>query len=140
MALIFEFADSEVAPIEGWAPPVAGAGAGLALSLGMAAACLVDACAARSRRTGYARGLRLVLQEAQHVPPSAVWAEAFGRVREGAVVCAGQRLQRLPLDWCSQGPVRLELAFAHGVVLQVDAGRAYLARQAGFAVFESLAC
>jgi hypothetical protein len=63
-------------------------------------------------------------------------------VRDGVVQCEGDGpLRRLPLDWASAGgPVRLELLFAQGVVLQLAAGRARLVRDPGFAVFESFAC
>jgi hypothetical protein len=118
------------------------AGAGKAVSFVFAAACLVEVSGGVVvQRPGHARGLHLVLEGVLEPPSPAVWAGALGRLREGAVQSEGAWLRRLPLDWRSAaGPVRLELLFANSVALQLEAERAWLACDAGFAVFESLAC
>ena len=46
---------------------------------------------------------------------------SMGRLAEGEVWVAGQRLRRLPLPFASGAPVRARLALANGVVLEIEA-------------------
>ena len=46
---------------------------------------------------------------------------SMGRLAEGEVWVAGQRLRRLRLPFASGAPVRARLALANGVVLEIEA-------------------
>ncbi len=48
-------------------------------------------------------------------------AWVMGRMAEGEITVAGQRLPRLPLPFASAGPVHGRLALANGVVLEIEA-------------------
>ncbi len=48
-------------------------------------------------------------------------AQGTGRLVEGELRIAGRRLRQLPLPFESAGPVHARLAFANGVVLEIQA-------------------
>jgi hypothetical protein len=67
---------------------------------------------------GYLAPLVLIFRQARWQSELTL---AMGRLAEGELWMHGQRLRRLPLPCESTTPVRARLAFANGVVLEIEA-------------------
>jgi hypothetical protein len=111
----FVFHDSEVRRI------VADAGAGtLQILFSAARVCMPQAGAAGDDEDGYLAGVELQIAEARWTGPVAV---CIGRLASGAVMAAGAHRVVLPLDADLAGELRIELQFANGSQLHVEARR-----------------
>ncbi len=67
---------------------------------------------------GYLAPLVLLFRQARS---QGELAQGMGRLIEGELRIAGRRLRQLPLPFEGAGPVHARLAFANGVVLEIQA-------------------
>ena len=111
--LRLDFQESQVSGIH-----AAGADLRVALSAAHVFCAAGHVAQAPEETEGYLAPVLLLFRQARWQGELAL---AMGRLAEGEVWVAGQRLRRLRLPFASGAPVRARLALANGVVLEIEA-------------------
>jgi hypothetical protein len=132
--LCFRLADSELAAVEAFEGDDDSRAVHLRFS---AAAARTEPAAGGQAQEGFVAGVVLVLQGARVVAHD---TPLFGRVAAGGVRAQARRLSALPLPGAVAGPLRLELALAHGGMLTVDAAALVVRVDGELRFVESSSC
>ncbi len=110
---VLEFEDSQVSGIH-----VTGADLQVVLSAARVRGLVGGLVSAAQETEGYLAPVVLVFRQAHWQGERAL---ALGRLQDGELWLGGQRLRRLPLPCEHRVAVRARLAFANGVVLDIEA-------------------